>query len=452
MFVRSLLTYSRSVVHMFYVLGVGVLLYMLFSPLTAGALTPTVGANVNHYAKPAKKTCNISVPSQQPTIQAAIDAAAPGNRVCVAPGTYFEDININKSIRLSGSGAGQTIIYGQDTQSNPGYYSLQITASNVTAEGFTINGHGYNSNDAAILLADANLTGVVFRNNNVRTTHGDNGELALRSDGNPSNMLIKNNVFEGFNSPMLVWIGGGDLNVIINNSFIGIVNPADPYRQGVLEVNSANSQIVRNDFNTTGTTNVIVRATSTSVVRYNNLGDSAQTKVESLSNTGLLRATYNWWGDNDPSDNIIGNITYTPFANVKYQVYQNYQPILIQGTDWTVKINSSSPTTCGTSSNPCSIGQQADVNVSAYNTHTNELLPITTCNGVVNKPYYFSAATTTTLIDDKHCDISYTPDSSGMYRLQIELYLSSSVYTDSTYWGGWVWGTDSPTTDGYFVN
>jgi cytoskeletal protein RodZ len=126
-------------------------------------------------------------------------------------------------------------------------------------------------------------------------------------------------------------------------------------------------------------------------------------------------------------------------------------PLLIAKKDWNVKVNSRSPSSCGTNSNPCSIGQIAKVNVSAYKTHTNELLPITECNGVVNKPYSFSNATTTTLIDGKHCEIRYTPDQAGMFRLQIELYLSKSVYTDTIYWGGWVWGTDSFNSDGYFV-
>lgn len=127
------------------------------------------------------------------------------------------------------------------------------------------------------------------------------------------------------------------------------------------------------------------------------------------------------------------------------------QPLLIAKTDWDVKVNSRYPTSCGTSSNPCPVGQQAKVNVSAYNIHTNELLPITGCNGVVNKPSAFSDAAPTTLIDNMHCEITYIPTQSGMYRLQIELYLSKSVYADTIYWGGWVWGSGSATTDGYFV-
>jgi len=137
----------------------------------------------------------------------------------------------------------------------------------------------------------------------------------------------------------------------------------------------------------------------------------------------------------------------------EYQAHaDNGETKLIQGTDWKVKINSQQPTSCGSQANPCPAGATATVNVSAYNVHTGELLPITECNGSYNKPYVGGDATPTSLPDANHCVLSFTPSSSGMYRLQIELYLSTTVYTDTIYWGGWVWGTDSPNSGGYFVN
>lgn len=137
----------------------------------------------------------------------------------------------------------------------------------------------------------------------------------------------------------------------------------------------------------------------------------------------------------------------------EYQAHaDNGETKLIQGTDWKVKINSQQPTSCGSQANPCPAGTTATVNVSAYNVHTGELLPITECNGSYNKPYVGGDATSTSLPDANHCVLSFTPSSSGMYRLQIELYLSTKVYTDTIYWGGWVWGTESPNSGGYFVN
>jgi len=130
----------------------------------------------------------------------------------------------------------------------------------------------------------------------------------------------------------------------------------------------------------------------------------------------------------------------------------NGETLLIARSDWNVKINSRSPSSCGTSGSPCSQSETARVNVSPYNVKTGELLPMTECNGNVNKPYSFSDSATTRLIDSYHCEISYKPSSSGMYRLGVELYLSKKVYTDTIYWGDWVWGTSSYTSDGYFVN
>src|SRR5258707_7759680 len=47
----------------------------------------------------------ISVPTSQPTIQAAINAANNGDTVLVAPGTYVENINFSgKAIAVTSSG------------------------------------------------------------------------------------------------------------------------------------------------------------------------------------------------------------------------------------------------------------------------------------------------------------------------------------------------------------
>src|SRR5213080_499591 len=77
--------------------------------LVAGTLFLTGGSPAQ-----ASPTTVIHVPGDQPTIQAAIDAAVDGDVVAVDPGTYQENINLEgKAIKIaSTSGPSGTIIDG----------------------------------------------------------------------------------------------------------------------------------------------------------------------------------------------------------------------------------------------------------------------------------------------------------------------------------------------------
>jgi hypothetical protein len=61
-------------------------------------------------AAPSAQHASLVVPSAYPTIQTAVDAAKAGDRIKVLAGTYVEQVSIDKSLEITGAGAGATII------------------------------------------------------------------------------------------------------------------------------------------------------------------------------------------------------------------------------------------------------------------------------------------------------------------------------------------------------
>jgi len=77
----------------------------------------------------------IKVPEQYGSIQAAINAASPGDTIVVAAGTYPEYVCVNKSVTLQGTNR-ESIITGASTPSRV----VDVKVSNVKIGGFTIKG------------------------------------------------------------------------------------------------------------------------------------------------------------------------------------------------------------------------------------------------------------------------------------------------------------------------
>jgi parallel beta-helix repeat protein len=166
----------------------------------------------------------IHVPADQPTIQAAINAAQNGDTVVVAPGTYFENINFSgKAIRVtSSSGYALTII--------DGIFNYQSVVTFDTGEGlhsvldgFTIqHGSGVNyGGGVSISNASPTVSHNLIKNNSCGPGGGGVGLYF-------SSALIENNVISsntltlsGGNGGGIVVVGGAPQilgNTIENNT------------------------------------------------------------------------------------------------------------------------------------------------------------------------------------------------------------------------------------------
>jgi parallel beta-helix repeat protein len=162
------------------------------------------------YAAVASLAATIHVPANQPTIQAGINAAKNGDRVVVAPGTYYENINFEgKAITVvASSGRTGTIIDGGNAGSVVTFNSGE--GLNSVLEGFTIQ-HGSNSDEGGgIYINEASPT--ITENTITHNTAG-NGGGGIAVDF--SDALVKNNLITN-NSQTLGssgGVGGGGIEV-----------------------------------------------------------------------------------------------------------------------------------------------------------------------------------------------------------------------------------------------
>jgi hypothetical protein len=84
--------------------------------------------------RPPCPPTGLRVPEDYSTIEAAIDAAEPDDAINVAPGTYREELRIDKDISLCGAGADQVTIEGDIT----------VASGAPHIEGFRITGASFN--------------------------------------------------------------------------------------------------------------------------------------------------------------------------------------------------------------------------------------------------------------------------------------------------------------------
>jgi hypothetical protein len=111
----------------------------------------------------ARAQTTIHVPTDQPTIQAGINAASNGDTVLVAPGTYYENINFNgKAITVTSSaGPATTIIDGSSIGPAVTFKSSEPRAAVLS--NFTIQHGGNFENIFASPIVSA--TGGIYVNN-----------------------------------------------------------------------------------------------------------------------------------------------------------------------------------------------------------------------------------------------------------------------------------------------
>jgi hypothetical protein len=169
----------------------------------------------------------IRVPTDQPTIQAAITVAAPGDTVLVAPGTYVERISFRgKAITVaSEAGPATTVIDG--SAGGPVVTFNTGETRSAVLRGFTItNGGGFSGSGVAVSNASPTIDGNVITGN-----RGCDGIGINVSFGSPR--IVDNHITDNVRSGCSGGVGGAGIkisgasaaiveaNVIADNSLTG---------------------------------------------------------------------------------------------------------------------------------------------------------------------------------------------------------------------------------------
>ena len=240
-----------------------ILFALAFASSASAAGTVTV-------CKPGGPVCDAS------TIQGGIALASDGDTITVGPGSYSEDVAVNKTITLqgSGSGAGGSVIKGVVGGSGT---TVQIGAPAVIVDGFQITRFG---NSVSDWNEDLNTIGV-----------------AVQGQGNT--VELKNSKLFGNRTAI-------DINNSNGNSIHD--NVIDDNRTGVFFRNQTDNTLLnRNEITNNWTVGVL----------FIDASGGTNTPVQSAANSSFTdnKITGNWYGG--IVDRQSGGSVATPGTNLK---------------------------------------------------------------------------------------------------------------------------------------
>jgi len=276
----------------------------------------------------------ITVPDDYPTIQAAVDAASPGDTVFVRAGTYNGSIQIGKPLTLKGESNQNTILRLQGRGNI--MIGLHVTASDVTVSGFHLISPVAASGKVMLIVVDGR-GGVTSDNcvikDNVLEEYGTDaltligsrgdevvGNVISSQDGtctllmSSSNCLIRNNSLSGSEWVGIVLVFSSSNNTVSNNFITNQIDSRSEQCGAVTIGSSSHSNtvtgntLVNNDYGVT-----CWQLTQNNVIYHNNFVNNTH---QSYSDDDAR----NFWDNGYPSGgNYWSDYSGTDLYSSQYQ-------------------------------------------------------------------------------------------------------------------------------------
>jgi len=323
--------------------------------LITGGAVGTAGAKPGN-EKGKDQTCDVVVPEDYATIQAAVDNAASGDTICVLPGTYSENVSVDAGVTLrgrtapnsgrpavidgwvsldaDGSELRRTVVTREEGFTTPGSFTpdpfgVRVTASETAVTNNVIHRltdvpENMDADESVTKWGTINgiqifgsdqLSNVRIRNNEVRDTNKEvvGGVAGIKLQADLSGVEITGNSVTDLHSSGWVWgvvLAGSESandhpkNVLVQDNTMDRLNDGSVYevtegRDGTPYPGSA--------FGIDGGAEA-----DEATVKYNNL--LAPNGAENKDEDNTLVAECNWWGASsgpyDGEDNPDGDGTW----------------------------------------------------------------------------------------------------------------------------------------------
>jgi parallel beta-helix repeat protein len=239
------------------------------------------------------------------TITEALLNASDGDTIYVYSGTYYESIQINKSISLIGENRDTTTISGLNTQNSTSL--VNILADKVKISGFTIKNSTKLEQMPVIEGSDEMWINVGVG-------------LMISSNNN----TISNNVITGNGADGILFVSGENTNILNNE----ITNNS----RGIYLQNCSNNKIVNNSISHNSIGAVFLGDAYENIFYYNNFIANIQYHTSDNGNNifyskELLHGNY--WDDyngTDKDNDAIGDTPYTILGGANQDPYPLMSP------------------------------------------------------------------------------------------------------------------------------
>lgn len=270
---------------------------------------------------------NLSTAQAYDTIQAAINAANPGDTILIPAGIYSEKVVVNKAVSLVGENKENTILAGDTTG-----IGFRVTSNNVTIKKFTVKDfeHGiYIDKCQNVSIEDMTITGNVYgvralysNQIKVRNCFMINSHCVVLDRSNRS--IIENNFFKGYGAA--TWGGDG---VLLDSSFNNTINEnVITFLRISLWILDSNWNLVRNNILNYSNYGIQLRNSTNNTFYWNSVFDIRLYTVYFYYNTPNIwddGNRGNYWGDYEKKYPEAKELDYTWTWDTPYYINEKNQ-------------------------------------------------------------------------------------------------------------------------------